>query len=90
MDFSKLENSTLSLLIVSVCVIVFTICNNLYIYYNYEKKKVKFVFRAIPNYFKALTNTQRIEQLDNELYYRSFGFSVIDDKALKKLKALAY
>ena len=85
MDFSKLENSTLSLLVASVCIILFTIFNNLYVYFNYEKKKEKIVFRAIPNYFKALTNTQKIEQLDNELYYRSFGFNILDDKALKKL-----
>ena len=28
--------------------------------------------------------------LDNEQYYRSFGFCLLDDKALKKLRHLAY
>jgi len=52
--------------------------------------KLKIQFRTIPSYFKALTNSQRIDQLDNEQYFRSFGFSILDDKALKKLKHMAY
>jgi hypothetical protein len=84
-DFSKLETSTFLLLIASICVVLFSIFNIVYIYYNYEHLKEKFIFRAIPNYFKALTNKQRIEQLDNEMYYRSYGFDQLDDKAYKRL-----
>ena len=89
-DSSKLETSTLALLIAAICVIVYSFFNMLYVGYYLTSFKEKIIFKAIPHYFKTLSDNQKMDMLDNEQYYRSFGFSLLDDKALKKLRHLAY
>lgn len=84
-DTSKLATSTYILLIAAIIVICYSVFNMFYVFYKYTMFYEQVTFRAIPNYFKCLTDSQKIDMLDNETYYRSYGFSILDDKALKTL-----
>ena len=84
-DISKLATSTYILLIAALIVICYSVFNNIYVFYKYTMFYEVITFRAIPNYFKCLNDTQKIDMLDNETYYRSYGFTILDDKALKTL-----
>mgnify|MGYP006087174667 CR=1 FL=1 len=72
-------------MLAAVGVIVYSIGNMIYVFYRYTNFKPTTVFRAIPNYFKTLSNSQKMDQLDNETFYRSYGFTILHDKSLKML-----
>ena len=55
-DTSKLATSTYILLLAAAGVIMYSIFNTIYVFYKYYGKKPHSHFRAIPNYFKSLSN----------------------------------
>ena len=69
-DISKLDTSTFILLVAAIGVVGYSIGNIVYVYYYLSEMKENIVFRAIPNYFKTLSETQKIDMIDNEQYYR--------------------
>lgn len=55
-DIHNMDWSPLLLLIAAVGVIIFTMCNNVYVFYFIHTVKAKIEFKTIPNYFKVLSD----------------------------------
>ena len=80
-----------NLVITLILIIVYLILGAIYNYYlSYAKtKSLKFLYSGLPNYFSALKFFDCEEFIEDEEHFRRFGFKLLENESLEKVKQVA-